>query len=43
MEALEELGHLEVTRETGSVLCRIAAWDCFRTLRQFYSPLAHLS
>ena len=37
-----ELGHLEVTRETGSVLCRIAAWDCFRNLRQFYSPLAHL-
>ena len=37
-----ELGHLEVKRETGSVLCRIAAWDCFGNLPQFYSPLAHL-
>lgn len=39
MEALEELGHLEVVRETGSVLCRIAAWDCLGTLRHFYRLL----
>lgn len=39
MEALEELGHLKVVRETGSVLCRIAAWDCFGTLRHFYRLL----
>ena len=35
----EELGHLEVVRETGSVLCRIAAWDCFGTFHHFYRLL----
>ena len=39
METLEEVGHLEVVRETGSVLCRIAAWDCFGTFRHFYRLL----
>ena len=39
METLEEVGHLEVVRESGSVLCRIAAWDCFGTLRHFYRLL----
>ena len=23
------IGHLEVVRETGSLLCRTALWDCF--------------
>ena len=46
MEALEELGHLEVTCETGSVLCRIAAWDCWEFAPVLFatciSPIMHL-
>ena len=49
------VGHVETTQECtfGSLgrvnawdwvgVCRIAPWDCFGTLRHFYSPLAHLS
>ena len=41
-----ELGHLEVTRETGSVLCRIATWDCWEFAPVLFaictSPIMHL-
>ena len=30
MELQKEIGHFEVLRGTGSLLCQIALWDCFR-------------